>query len=52
MLLKVESVEEIGRFASLKHKAPQFSELNLVYARNGYGKSTIDLLPDFHTSAD
>ncbi len=41
MLLKLDSIEEIGRFQSLKHKAPQFSRLTLVYARNGFGKSTI-----------
>lgn len=41
MLLKLENIEEIGRFKSLRHKAPQFSRLNLVFARNGYGKSTI-----------
>jgi wobble nucleotide-excising tRNase len=41
MLLKIENVEEIGRFAQLKHKAPQFNRLSLVFARNGYGKSTI-----------
>ena len=41
MLLKLDSIEEIGRFQSLKHKAQQFSRLNLVFARNGYGKSTI-----------
>lgn len=41
MLLKVEKIQEIGRFASLKHKAPQFGRLNLIYARNGYGKSTL-----------
>lgn len=41
MLLRLDSIEEIGRFQSLKHKAPQFSRLTLVFARNGYGKSTI-----------
>lgn len=41
MLLKLDSIEEIGRFQSLKHKAPQFSRLTLVFARNGFGKSTI-----------
>lgn len=41
MLLKFNHVEEIGRFASLKHKGEQFSRLTLVFARNGYGKSTI-----------
>lgn len=41
MLLKLDSIEEIGRFQSLKHKAPQFSRLTLLYARNGFGKSTI-----------
>lgn len=41
MLLKIESIEEIGRFATLKHKAPQFGALTLIFARNGYGKSTL-----------
>lgn len=41
MLLKIEIIEEIGRFASLKHKAPQFGAMSLVFARNGYGKSTL-----------
>lgn len=41
MLLKLDTVKEIGRFASLKHKAPQFTRLTLIFARNGYGKSTI-----------
>lgn len=41
MLLKFNHVEEVGRFASLKHKAEQFSRLTLVFARNGYGKSTL-----------
>ncbi|BEV44562.1 hypothetical protein CRBSH125_07450 [Afipia carboxidovorans] len=41
MLLKVEKVQEIGRFALLKHKAPHFGRLSLIYARNGYGKSTL-----------
>jgi len=41
MLLKIDSIEEIGRFQSLKQKAQQFSRLNLIYARNGFGKSTI-----------
>ncbi|HEY1926650.1 MAG TPA: AAA family ATPase [Caulobacteraceae bacterium] len=41
MLLKVENIQEIGRFASLKHKAAQFGALTLIFARNGYGKSTL-----------
>ncbi|MBG1233986.1 AAA family ATPase [Aestuariivirga litoralis] len=41
MLLKIDSVEEIGRFVVLKHKAPQFHRLSLIFARNGYGKSTV-----------
>ncbi|MCX7318861.1 MAG: AAA family ATPase [Hyphomicrobiales bacterium] len=41
MLLKIEAIQEIGRFASLKHKAPQFEKFVLIYARNGYGKSTL-----------
>ena len=41
MLLKIDIVEEIGRFVVLKHKAPQFQRLSLIFARNGYGKSTV-----------
>src|SRR4051794_30426195 len=41
MLLKIEAIQEVGRFSLLKHKAPQFGRLALVYARNGYGKSTL-----------
>ena len=41
MLLTIDSISEIGRFASLRHKAPQLSRLALVFARNAYGKSTI-----------
>jgi wobble nucleotide-excising tRNase len=44
MLLKLDELREIGRFSSLKHKAPQFAALSLVYARNGYGKSTISAI--------
>jgi wobble nucleotide-excising tRNase len=41
MLLKLNAIEEIGRFAMLRHQAEQFSRLSLVFARNGYGKSTL-----------
>jgi wobble nucleotide-excising tRNase len=41
MLLKFDSVEEIGRFAKLNHHAEPFSRLSLIFARNGYGKSTL-----------
>src|SRR5690348_2620308 len=41
MLLRFETIEQIGRFASLKQKAPSFTRLTLVFARNGYGKSTL-----------
>lgn len=41
MLLKFDAVEEIGRFAVLRHKAEPFSRLSLVFARNGFGKSTL-----------
>lgn len=41
MLLRLDVVEEIGRFAALRHKAEQFNRLSLVFARNGYGKSTL-----------
>ena len=58
MLVKLDELKEIGRFASFKHKAPQFAALSLVYARNGYGKSTISAVlrsatedqPDYITS--
>ncbi|MER9448298.1 AAA family ATPase [Mesorhizobium sp. M0254] len=41
MLIKLDELQEIGRFGSLKHKAPQLLPLTLIFARNGYGKSTI-----------
>ncbi len=41
VLVKLDELQEIGRFASLKHKAPQFARLTLIYARNAYGKSTL-----------
>ena len=41
MLHKVDSLSEIGRFATLRHKAPQFARLTLLFAKNAYGKSTI-----------
>lgn len=41
MLLRLDVVEEIGRFAKLNHYAEQFSRLSLVFARNALGKSTL-----------
>lgn len=41
MLLKVETIQEIGRFKSLKHQAPYFGSLTAIFARNGLGKSTV-----------
>lgn len=41
MLHRFRSVEEIGRFAKLTHKAEAFTRLSLIFARNGYGKSTL-----------
>jgi wobble nucleotide-excising tRNase len=41
MLLRLDLLADIGRFKSLKHKAPQFSKLSLVYGRNAQGKSTV-----------
>jgi len=41
MLLRIDFVEEIGRFEKLKHTAEQFGRLTLIFARNGYGKSTL-----------
>ncbi|HYC02455.1 MAG TPA: AAA family ATPase [Azospirillaceae bacterium] len=41
MLQKVDLVKDVGRFSTLKHKAPQFSKLTLIFARNAFGKSTI-----------
>jgi wobble nucleotide-excising tRNase len=34
-------MEEVGRFVSFRHKAPHFGQLSLIFARNGYGKSTL-----------
>lgn len=41
MLHKFRSVEEIGRFTKLTHKAEPLARLSLIFARNGYGKSTL-----------
>jgi hypothetical protein len=41
MLLKFNAIEEIGRFAALTHKAEPLARLSLLFARNGYGKSTL-----------
>lgn len=41
MLNKFKSIEEIGRFSKLTHRAEPFSRLSLVFGRNGYGKSTL-----------
>lgn len=41
MLLRINSIDEVGRFSQLRHKGEQFNRLNLIFARNGYGKSTI-----------
>lgn len=41
MLLRLDALEHIGRFAKLKHKAEPFTGLTLVFGRNGYGKSTL-----------
>jgi wobble nucleotide-excising tRNase len=52
MLQKIQQVKEIGRFSDLAHKAPQFSKLSLVYARNGLGKSTVCSVLRSATEAD
>jgi hypothetical protein len=41
VLLRLELLAEIGRFKSLRHKAPQLTKLSLVYGRNAQGKSTV-----------
>lgn len=41
ILLRVDQIDNLGRFGTLKQKSPQFSELTLVFARNGHGKSTV-----------
>tara|TARA_R110000803_G_scaffold17030_2_gene46408 strand:- start:195 stop:2444 length:2250 start_codon:yes stop_codon:yes gene_type:complete len=41
MLKKIDLIEEVGRFRTLTQKAPHLSKLALIYARNGYGKSTV-----------
>ncbi|WDR06579.1 AAA family ATPase [Devosia rhodophyticola] len=41
MLHKFKSIEEIGRFSKLTHKAEPFTRLSLIFGRNGYGKSTL-----------
>lgn len=41
MLTKVDQLAHIGRFQILQHRAEGFKRLALLFARNGYGKSTI-----------
>ena len=41
MLLRLNLLSEIGRFKALRHKAPQLSQLSLIYGRNAQGKSTV-----------
>ena len=41
MLTKVDRLAHIGRFQTLQHKAEGFKQLALVFARNGFGKSTV-----------
>lgn len=41
MLQRINVVEEIGRFSKLTHNAEAFVRLSLIFARNGYGKSTL-----------
>lgn len=41
MLTKVDLLGNIGRFKKLQHRAEPFRRLALLYARNGYGKTTI-----------
>lgn len=41
MLQRINAVEEIGRFSKLTHNAEAFTRLSLIFARNGYGKSTL-----------
>ena len=41
MLTKVDRVTHIGRFQVLQHRAEGLRRLALIFARNGFGKSTI-----------
>lgn len=41
MLQRLNAIEEIGRFSKLTHKAEALTRLSLIFARNGYGKSTL-----------
>lgn len=41
MLTRIDIIEEIGRFGTLKQKCPDLAKLSLIYARNGFGKSTL-----------
>lgn len=41
MLKKISSLDHIGRFAKLRHRAEPLKSLALVFARNGMGKSTM-----------
>jgi wobble nucleotide-excising tRNase len=52
VLHRLHSLFELGRFSVLKHKAPHFSRLSLVYARNAQGKSTVCALLRAAASSD
>jgi len=41
MLNKVGQLTHIGRFQLLQHRAERFRKLALLFARNGYGKTTL-----------
>ncbi|MEM7701513.1 MAG: AAA family ATPase [Pseudomonadota bacterium] len=40
MLKKIDLLENIGRFVRLQHRAEPYGQLALIFAGNGYGKST------------
>ncbi len=41
MLTRIDQLKNIGRFTSFKQRADALGRLALVFARNGYGKTTI-----------
>ncbi|UOK71562.1 AAA family ATPase [Ancylobacter polymorphus] len=41
MLTRIDQLKNIGRFTSFKQRADALGQVALVFARNGYGKTTI-----------
>lgn len=41
MLLRIDQLKNIGRFTAFKQRADALARLALIFARNGYGKTTM-----------